>query len=90
MRALNKKQKVLLDEWFEKNKDDVGYFWDAESLDYDVYVELENIHNFEILHQAITGYIQEQLINYMADRDGKQYYVTDRDYEEEQYEEDNG
>jgi len=83
MRALNKKQKAVLDEWFEENKDDIGLFWDAESLDYEVYVELENIHNFEILHQAITGYIQEQLINYMADRDGKQYYITDRDYEED-------
>jgi len=70
MRSLNKKQRDLLDEWFEENKDEVGFSWEPqEGLTFKFYCKLLKINNFETIYQAITNYIQEKLSDLMSKED---------------------
>lgn len=68
MRALNKKQRRLLDEWFEENKDDVGLsFEPQEAFTWDFYCKLLRLGNFETVHQAMQNYILEKLSDLMSE-----------------------
>lgn len=65
-RSLNKKQKKLLDKWFEQNKDKthIGTFFDLGKCDlfsYDLLKQLEQINDFEILYQATNRYIGDKV-----------------------------
>jgi hypothetical protein len=61
MRALNKKQKALLDGWIEKRHEDIGLSFKAEDLPNDLYFKIEALNNFEILNQAIEGYVIDHI-----------------------------
>ena len=64
MRTLNKKQKNLLDKWFEKNKDCLGLFFKVEKCDtfsWELFQELENINLFETITQEIDRYISDKV-----------------------------
>jgi len=66
MRNLTKKQKNLLDIWYEKNKKDIEIgraFFDLGKCDlfpYELLQELEQIHDTEILYQNINNYISDK------------------------------
>ena len=51
MRVLNKKQKDILDQHNVKSVND---------LDYKVYQELIDIHDFELIYQETDRYLQEK------------------------------
>jgi len=51
MRVLNKKQKDILDQHNVKSVND---------LDYKVYQELIDIHDFELIYQETNRYLQEK------------------------------
>lgn len=66
MRALNKKQRKLLDQWFEqnKNKTHISIFFDLGKCDlfsYDLYEQLEQINDFETIYQAINAYVGDKV-----------------------------
>lgn len=61
MRGLNKQQKTLLDNWYKKNKEKVGLRWDAQKLPYELYSQLEEMNDFETLHQETTNYITDKI-----------------------------
>lgn len=66
MRNLTKKQKKLLDIWYNKNKDliQIGlrfFQWDkCEYFDLEFFEQLEKINDTEILSQNINNYIGEK------------------------------
>lgn len=64
MRELNKKQKKLLDEWYEKNKELPGLMvFDCgicDAFSGELFEQLEEIFSFEIIYQCINHYIQEK------------------------------
>ena len=66
MRELNKKQKRLLDQWYNKNKKDLRYgirFFQIHRCDtfpLELLEELEKIHDFETIVQEINNYISEK------------------------------
>lgn len=66
MRALNKRQRKLLDQWFEQNKDKthIGIFFDLGKCDlfsYDLLKQLEQINDFETIYQAINAYVGDKV-----------------------------
>lgn len=66
MRQLTKKQKQLLDQWFEQNKNDLPLAFDLEYYDkfsYELLEKLKTINNTEILNQAINRYISDKVSN---------------------------
>jgi len=66
MRGLTAKQKKLLDEWYNKNKDKIQqgrvfFKWDkCKYFSLELYEQLEQINDTEILSQSINNYIQEK------------------------------
>ena len=68
MRVLMVRQKKLLDKWFEEHKDRLkqkgGILWfdiaDTEYFSYDLFEELQEINNTEILCQEINRYISDK------------------------------
>jgi len=72
MRSLNKKQRDLLDEWFEENKNDVGFSWDPqEGLPFSFFCKIVKLNNFETIYQAITSYVQGKISNLMDKEENK-------------------
>ena len=63
MRVLSKKQKKLLDKWFETIKHEHGLAVRdvvKDLLPYDLWVELTNINDFETLYQRVNNYINDK------------------------------
>ena len=66
MRSLTKKQKQVLDKWYDENKDKIQIgiaHFDMDKCDLfsiELFEELEGIHDTEILAQEINRYIQEK------------------------------
>ena len=68
MRILNKKQKNLLNEWFEKNKDNLGLFFQVdtcEAFSPKLFEQLEKINDHETLYQNIDRYISDKVADLM-------------------------
>jgi len=61
MRKLNKEQKRLLDSWYERKKDNIGFSFEMKDLDYRTYKYMAVLNDFETLYQEVTNYIQEKL-----------------------------
>ena len=61
MRGLTKKQKKILTDWANKNKDKIGLSFDAEDdiFPYELYELLKSINDFETLNQEINYFVQE-------------------------------
>ena len=59
MRKLNKKQKKLLKEWFEQNKDKVGVFFDSKDLPTELYHKVVNLNDHETIHQNMTRFLSD-------------------------------
>jgi hypothetical protein len=57
MRRLNRKQKALLREWFEKNK--ATFAFTAQDLPYDLYHQLEQLNDSEVLNQEIEMFVRD-------------------------------
>jgi len=57
LRALNKKQKKLLDDYFEEHTEEIGMSFEMKDLPYELYLELERINDFEALYSEVTNYI---------------------------------
>lgn len=66
MRSLTKKQKQILDEWYEKNKKDIQVgiaFFDVlkcDLLSYDLLKQLEKINDYETIIWDINRYISDK------------------------------
>ena len=66
MRGLTKKQKQILDEWYEKNKNEIQVgiaFFDAYKCNLfstELMEQLEKINDFETIMQEINRYISEK------------------------------
>jgi len=64
MRTLTKKQKKLLDKWYEQNKDVPGLaacdVVQLKEFSYDFLCELEEINDTEVLYQEINRYISDK------------------------------
>jgi len=60
MRVLNKKQKKMIDKWFDENWTGAGSIGSAEDLPLDLYEELERINDHETIHQNLTRYINDK------------------------------
>jgi len=66
MRDLTKKQKTLLDKWYKENKAQIQTgraFFDIAECDlfsYELFEELQEINDTEVLSQNINRYIQEK------------------------------
>jgi len=67
MRRLNKKQKKMLDEWYEEHGDLPGLgIFSLEKCDeftYRFLEELRAVNDFETLHWHINGYISDLAMN---------------------------
>ena len=64
LRQLTKKQKQLLDKFYEENKDDLPLCFQLEHYDkfnYDLMEELREINDTEILNQEINRYISDKV-----------------------------
>ena len=59
MRDLTKKQKRLLEEFLNENKD-VSTVGELIETDVEFYEQLEKIHDTEILYQNINNFIHEK------------------------------
>jgi hypothetical protein len=57
MRQLNKKQKKIIREWF--NKVDIGNYISIEDMPIELYEELEGINDHETIYQNIERYIND-------------------------------
>ena len=67
MRALNKKQKRLLDKWLQENSHLPGLaVCDVvhDYLDFDLWCELQEINDFETIYQATNCYLNDNAMNY--------------------------
>jgi len=63
MRNLNKKQKKMLDKWFETVKHESGLGARdivQDLLPYDMWEELQAINDFETIYQRINNYINDK------------------------------
>lgn len=67
MRALTKKQKNLLDKWFEQDKEEKSKMRDImfEIISCGLFETLEKINDTEILYQNVNSYITDKIINYV-------------------------
>jgi len=69
MRELTKKQKRILDLWFNKHKNELQAgicFFQLDKCDFfsnELYEKLEKIHDTEILYQSINRYISDKGMN---------------------------
>lgn len=68
MRGLTVKQKKLLDKWYQENKSRIigGLVFDLGKCDLfsgELFEELEEIHNTEVLYQEINRYIQVKVLD---------------------------
>ena len=67
IRHLNKKQKKLLDEWYEENKDlpGLGIFdlVDCEQFCYGFLIGLRDINDFETIHDHVNQHISKKTMN---------------------------
>lgn len=66
MRTLNRKQKQLLDAWFnaERSKGRIlqlAIDCASDDFPFDLYAELETINNFETLNQEINRYLYDKV-----------------------------
>jgi|APFre7841882630_1041343.scaffolds.fasta_scaffold00492_16 hypothetical protein len=59
--VLLQKQKKILDEYFEKNKDNIGVFWEPDELPQDVWDQLVAIKDSEILYHLIRAYVTDKV-----------------------------
>ena len=66
MRSLTKKQKNILDEWYEKNKKELQIgiaFFDLHKCDlfgFELLTELEKINDFETISDEINRYVSDK------------------------------
>jgi hypothetical protein len=66
MRALNRRQKKLLDTWYVANRHRVGLFFQVENCDffsYELFQQLEEINDFETITQEINSYISDKAMS---------------------------
>jgi len=72
MRKLTRRQKKLLKEWFEKNKEMVTFSFTVQNdLPYELYQQLEQINDFETLNQEIERFVRD-LVSEDIDKVDKQ------------------
>lgn len=66
MRQLTKRQKKMLDKWYNKQRTrgkTFGLWWDVkddDDFDGDLYQEIDNLNPCEIFYQNVNHYIQEK------------------------------
>ena len=63
MRELNKKQKKLLDKWFETIKEEAGLGVCNvvdDLLPYDLWIKIQEINDHETIYQNINRYINDK------------------------------
>ena len=66
MRDLTKKQKKLLDKWYNKQKakgKTFGLWWDVhydDDFSVELYEEIDNLNPCEIFYQNVNSYIQDK------------------------------
>jgi hypothetical protein len=66
MRDLTKKQKKILDKWYQEQVDagrTIGLFWrldEDDNFSYELYEEIDEINPCEIVYQNVNNYIQEK------------------------------
>lgn len=60
MRQLTRRQKGILDCWFDSAKDNIGIGFVAEQLPDDIWNRLVQINDTEILAQEIERYIRDK------------------------------
>jgi len=62
MRGLTKKQKKILQEWYNKHKDMVGLSFkieDCDEFDFDLLEKLREINDFEGIVTRINNYLSD-------------------------------
>jgi len=65
MRTLNKKQKKIIDEWFNKNWTGAGSICSTDDMPFMLLNKLEDINDTEILYQEIDRYITDKALEKM-------------------------
>ncbi len=65
MRNLNKKQKSLIDQWFDKNWTGAGSLNSCDDIPLELIVEIENINDHETIYQNIDRYINDKALEKM-------------------------
>jgi len=60
MRTLNKRQKKILDNWFNKNWTGAGSIGTVEDLPIEIFEELERINDHETLYTNVNCYISDK------------------------------
>ena len=60
MRILNKRQKKIIDIWFDENWK--GDYIDVDNIPLDIYNEIEEINDHETIYQNINRYINDKIM----------------------------
>lgn len=63
MRILNKRQKNIIDIWFDENWKGVGSFLDVDNMPLDIYKKIEEINDHETIYQNINRYINDKIMD---------------------------
>jgi len=61
MRVLSRKQKRIIDDWFEENWTGAGSIREVEDMPIKTYELLETINDHETIYQNINRYIQDKI-----------------------------
>lgn len=72
MRKLNRKQEKLLREWFNDNWGGVEHRLTVADVPQKLYDELERINDHETIHQNISRFIEDMIM--------ERAYSTDKEY----------
>ena len=59
--VLLQKQKKILDDYFEKNRDNIGVFWEPDELPQDVWDQLVAIKDSEVLYDFVRAYVTDKV-----------------------------
>lgn len=68
MRQLTRKQKKLLDSWYNKQKakgQNFGIWWDVkddDNFDGELYQKIDDINPCEIFYQNVNNYIHDKIM----------------------------
>ncbi len=63
MRKLSKRQKKMIDTWFNENWIGAGSITGAEDIDANLFDAIERLNNFETLWQCMERYVIDKIMN---------------------------
>ena len=63
MRTLNKKQKKLIDKWFDNNWTGAGSLGSVDDMPLELMEELERINDHETIWDNVTRYINDKALD---------------------------